>query len=427
LSVKKLPYARLRQGQIGMVIVFATLGHLALSTVAWVPTFINRLEVDFATWGLIIGFSIVGSILPLTFASRLIMRFGTRVLIRVGSIMGVLALLSLLLTISPIIWYLCNTFFAFSMSLLGISVNTHAVMLQRLIGRNVIGRFHAGWSIGAVAAAITGSLSVSFISLELFLILVAVSSLISMEFGIRKLIPASHDHDIAERVPRADRKREKTPPIVWLLALGLFAGVFPEIVIIDWSAVFARDVMQLEPGLQAVPFGAFMVGMVIGRLAMTRITKRLHPSELSSWGGYFAAAVLTISVVFAPTLSAANPLLGLSFVMVFWLLLGLGMAAIAPAFSSAAGHVEGISTAKVLIRMTLASALVQIGAKALMGALAEGFSLTAAMFFPIALLVLSATIAGRVAKLAKRKDLDNAYPMTGSIAIVTVDDEDDKK
>lgn len=425
--MKKLPYARLRQGQIGMVIVFATLGHLALSTVAWVPTFINRLEVDFATWGLIIGFSIVGSILPLTFASRLIMRFGTRVLIRIGSIMGVLALLSLLLTISPLIWYFCNTFFAFSMSLLGISVNTHAVMLQRLIGRNVIGRFHAGWSIGAVAAAVTGSLSVAFMTLEVFLLLVGVFSLVAMEVGIRKLIPATHDQDISERVRPADGKREKTPPIVWLLALGLFAGVFPEIVIIDWSAIFAREVMQLEPGLRAVPFGAFMVGMVIGRLAMTRITKRLHPSELSSWGGYFAAAVLTISVVFAPTLSAANPILGLSFVMLFWLLLGLGMAAIAPAFSSAAGHVEGMNTARVLTRMTLASALVQIGAKTLMGALAEGLSLTAAMFFPIALLVLSAAIAGRVAKLAKRKDLDNAYPMTGSIAIVTVSDDEETR
>ena len=425
--MKKLPYARLRQGQIGMVIVFATLGHLALSTVAWVPTFINRLEVDFATWGLIIGFSIVGSILPLTFASRLIMQFGTRVLIRVGSIMGVVALLSLLLTISPLIWYFCNTFFAFSMSLLGISVNTHAVMLQRLIGRNVIGRFHAGWSIGAVAAAVTGSLSVAFMTLEVFLLLVGVFSLVAMEVGIRKLIPATHDQDIAERVRPADGKREKTPPIVWLLALGLFAGVFPEIVIIDWSAIFAREVMQLEPGLRAVPFGAFMVGMVIGRLAMTRITKRLHPSELSSWGGYFAAAVLTISVVFAPTLSAANPLLGLSFVMLFWLLLGLGMAAIGPAFSSAAGHVEGMNTARVLTRMTLASALVQIGAKTLMGALAEGLSLTAAMFFPIALLVLSAAIAGRVAKLAKRKDLDNAYPMTGSIAIVTVSDDEETR
>jgi fucose permease len=408
-----------------MVIVFTTMGHLALSTVAWVPTFINRLDVDFSTWGLIIGFSIIGSILPLTFASRLIMRFGTRALIRIGSIIGVLALMSLILTVNPLIWYFCNTFFAFSMSLLGISVNTHGVMLQRHIGRTVVGRFHAGWSIGAVAAAITGSISVAFMTLEVFLLVVAIFSLVAMEIGIRSLLPADSDTDISDRIKPSDGKREKTPPIVWLLALGLFAGVFPEIVIIDWSAVFARDVMGLEVGLRALPFGAFMVGMVIGRLAMTRITKRLHPSELSSWGGYMAAAMLTISVVFGPTLSAANQLLGLSFIMLFWLVLGLGMAAMAPAFTSAAGHVEGMNTARVLTRMTLTSALVQIGAKTLMGALAQGFSLTAAMFFPIVLLVLSAAIAGRVAKLAKRKELENAYPMTGSIAIINLNDEDE--
>ena len=158
------------------------------------------------------------------------------------------------------------------MSLLGISVNTHAVMVQRHIGRTVIGRFHAGWSVGAAAAALTGSLSVAFISLELFLVLVAVATLIAMEFGIRLLLPAEQDLDIAERVPRSEGKREPTPPIVWLLSLGLFAGVFPEIVIIDWSAVYARDVMGLDSGLRALPFAAFTIGMVIGRLAMTRIT-----------------------------------------------------------------------------------------------------------------------------------------------------------
>jgi fucose permease len=410
-----------------MVIVFTSMGHMALSTVAWVPAFINRLDVSFATWGLIIGFSIIGSIMPLLFASRLIMRFGSRRMIRIGSIIGVVALLSLLLTINPVIWYFANTFFAFSMSLLGISVNTHAVMLQRHIGRNVIGRFHAGWSVGAAAAALTGSLSVAFISLELFLVLVAVVTLVAMEFGIRQLLPADQDLDIAVRVSRSEGKREPTPPIVWLLALGLFAGVFPEIVIIDWSAVYARDVMGLEAGLRALPFAAFTIGMVIGRLSMTRITKRLHPSELSSWGGYLAAAIFAVSVIYGPALSAYSQLLGLSFMMLFWLVLGLGMAAIAPAYSSAAGHVEGMNTARVLVRMTLASSLVQIGAKTLMGALAQGVGLVAALYFPIALLVLSAAIAGQVAKMAKRKELENAFPMTGSIAIITVPDEDEGK
>jgi hypothetical protein len=40
------------------------MGHGALASVAWVPEYIDRLGVSFATWGTIIGFSVIGSITP---------------------------------------------------------------------------------------------------------------------------------------------------------------------------------------------------------------------------------------------------------------------------------------------------------------------------------------------------------------------------
>jgi hypothetical protein len=66
-------------------------------------------------------------------------------------------LVALAWTNDPALWMLINIGFNFSMSLLGVSVNSHAVLLQKQISINIIGRMHAGWSLGAVGAAITGS------------------------------------------------------------------------------------------------------------------------------------------------------------------------------------------------------------------------------------------------------------------------------
>ena len=118
-----LPGARLRKAQIASLLIFILMGHSALASVAWVPEFIDRLGVSFVTWGTIIGFSVIGSITPLLFASRLIMRFGARPVIRFANYGGMFFLVSLGWSNDPAIWMIFNIFFNFFISLLGVSVN----------------------------------------------------------------------------------------------------------------------------------------------------------------------------------------------------------------------------------------------------------------------------------------------------------------
>ena len=262
-----LPGARLRKAQIASLLIFILMGHSALASVAWVPEFIDRLGVSFVTWGTIIGFSVIGSITPLLFASRLIMRFGARPVIRLANYGGMFFLVSLGWSNDPAIWMIFNIFFNFFMSLLGVSVNSAAVLLQKQITKNIIGRMHAGWSLGAVAAAITGALATVFITLELFLILVAIVTIILFEIFMRWLLSPSEDGHIEERANVVKRKFYQMPSQLWLLAFGLFAAIYPEVAVIDWAAVLARDVLNAELALRSIPFGVFMVGMIIGRIS----------------------------------------------------------------------------------------------------------------------------------------------------------------
>ena len=116
--MEKLSGKRLRKAQSAMLVTFAFTGHIAVSSVAWVPEFIDRLGVSFATWGTIIGFGVIGSITPLFFVSRLIMRFGPRTLIRFGNYFGALFLVLLGLTSDPLLWFFINIGFCVNICIL---------------------------------------------------------------------------------------------------------------------------------------------------------------------------------------------------------------------------------------------------------------------------------------------------------------------
>ena len=419
-----LPRQRLRKVQIAMLLTFIFMGHAALASVAWVPEYIARLDVSFATWGTIIGFGVVGSITPLFFASRLMMRFGSRPLIRVANYGGMVFLVSLGLTSDPALWFFINMAFNFCMSLLGVSVNSHAVLLQKKISKNIIGRMHAGWSVGAVLAAFTGGLATVFLSLEVYLILVALVTLIVFEFSLRWLMSPEEDGHQEEKAGVVKRRFYQMPSQLWLLAFGLFCGIYPEVAIIDWAAVFARDVLNAEVALRSIPFAVFMVGMITGRLSMTRMAERWHPHLIASRGSFLAALALALTAIFAPMVTDLSPTLGLIMASLLWGVAGFGLSSVSPAFFSAAGHVPGVSTAWAVSRLSLFNSMVSIGAKTVMGALTQGVGLSLAFFFPITLAIGSGIIAGMFASRARQSELEAAAPPTGPISIIVAPEAD---
>jgi predicted MFS family arabinose efflux permease len=292
-------------------------------------------------------------------------------------------------------------------------------MLQKQVKQVILGKFHAAWSIGAgISAAVSGVLA-SFMSLQLHLILVGALALIAFEVSIRKMLAPSEDGHHEER--QASRKVPffKSPTQLWLLAAGFFAGVFPELVLMDWSAVFSKQIMMLNPTLGAIPFASFTLAMIVGRLLIGRVTKKYHISDLSKWGGISGAVSMLLGVLLAPPIVSTSPILALIVLSLFWAITGFGLAPMVPSFFGAAGHVSGLTTSQALSRMSLVNAIAVIGAKIFMGALAQGIGLVLAFIFPVAMMFIAGILAGKVAKSSKRKEaMDNAFPLTGPISVV---------
>jgi predicted MFS family arabinose efflux permease len=414
-----LPPARLKSAQKALSVFFFTQGFVAITFIPRIPEIIEQIGVSFAVWGLIIGLAGIGSLLPLLVANRLIGRFGTRPIIHLSSLFLVLSVMSLAWAFNGWVFFLFQALMMFSMSFFNIAVNAQSVMLQKRVKQVIIGKFHAAWSIGAGASAALSGIMASFVSLQLHLFIVPAICLIVFQIYVRSMLAPDEDGHKEER--QASRKVPflKSPNQLWLLALGLFTGVFMELVMMDWSALFSKQVMDLSPTLGAVPYAAFMIAMITGRLLITKATKKFHISELSKWGGIYGSIMMAVGLIVAPPLVEENPILALVVLSLFWALGGFGLAPIVPSFFGAAGHVSGLTTSQALARMSLLNSLAVIGAKVVMGGLAEGIGLQIAFVLPIILMFISGVLSGRLAKQAKRKEaVENAFPITGSLTVI---------
>ena len=415
----ELDKERTKSAEFALIAAFSIQGFLAITYLPRIPEIIEQIDVSFAVWGLIIGLAGLGSLIPLLITNRLVGRYGTRPIVRVSSLMIVVATASLGFATNGWMYFGLHAAMMFSMSFFNIAVNAQSVMLQKKVKKVILGKFHAAWSIGAgISAAVSGILA-SFMSLQLHLILVGFLAIVAFEVSIRSMLKPSEDGHHEERQAAEKVPFFKSPNQLWLLAFGFFAGVFPEMVMMDWSAVFAKQVMLLNPTLGAIPFTAFTLAMIVSRLLISRATKKYHISDLSKWGGILGAVTMALGVLVAPPLVPASPILAMIVLSLFWAVSGFGLAPMVPSFFGAAGHVKGLTTAQALSRMSLVNALAVIVAKIFMGALAQGIGLVLAFMFPVTMMFIAGILAGRVAKNSKRKEaVENAFPLTGPITVV---------
>jgi MFS family permease len=424
----RLDPKRLKSAKFALFVIFFTQGFAAITTLPRIPELIDQIGVNFAQWGAIIGFAGLGSLLPLVFTNKLVNRFGTSPVIKVSAIAITLVLMSLAWITNPILFFVAYTLQSFAFSTFNIALNAQAVMFQKKLGKVLLGSFHGSWSIGAASSAAVSGVLATFLPLWLHLVIVPILVFIAFQLSGNYLLSPTEDGHEAEKPKAGDKKVSwlATPGYLWFLALGLWAGMWPELVMMEWSAVFSRDVLQLEAGRGALPYTVFVAAMIVGRFSVVHITKRMHFSTMSQWGGLIGSVMMAIGVFWSSSIVTngdASTLAdrvdaALTVQVVFFALAGLGIASMVPSFYSAAGDIRGLSTAQALSRMSLANALMMMLAKVIMGALAEGPGLEAAFVFPILSFLAAGIIAGVVVKKSIKLRAENAsaYPPTGPIS-----------
>lgn len=402
---------------------FLLLGHMVLSSVAWVPEYIERLSVSFATWGLILGLAPMGAISAIVIASPLINRCGVTPLMRITAILAAGFLILLGFTNSAVLWAVANMVFNFLVSLTGVSVNTHAILLQKKAKKPILIGMHAGWSIGALAAAAGGGLATLSISLEAYLIITALVTVLGFEISARLLLSPANDGHHEEKMNGTGIRLTKIPARLWLLAFGLLCPVVGEIAVFEWSAVLARDTgADLE--LRVLPFAAFMFGMIIGRLSVNKLARRFGIHTIAVTGGVISSVAMGMGVAGAVVLSNTSALASILWLSTLWLLSGLASAPLGPTMISNASYIPGVMASQAFAVLTFVAQSISIPAKVLMGAIAEGVGVPASFVLPMVLLGIGAFIAHHTSERGGAQDLAIANPPTGPLPIISAERQD---
>ena len=400
---------RIKTAQFALMVIFFTQGFATLSWMPRIPEFIEHLSVSKELWGIIIGFGGAGALLPLIYTSRLVVRFGTTPVIKYSSYALVAILLAMPYPTQWWIFLILNFMLSFAINVFNIALNSQAVMFQNRVGKVLLGSFHGSWSIGAAAAAAVSSVIAAFTPLKLQMFLLPVICLILFHWASRHMLQPAESDSVDSDVPEKKVSWLKTPKLVWLLAVGGFMGMWPELVVMDWASVYGKEVLNLDPSRAAWPYTVFVAAMILGRFSIGRLTEKYDIVRLSQVGGLFGSVALAIAVFASAALAESNQSLALFVLCFFFALAGLGISSMVPGIFSVAGTVDGLSTAQALSRILLFNTVVVIFAKMLMGSLIDASSLPLAMIFPIVTFAIAGVISGVVAKTRKHTTLNRDY------------------
>ena len=411
--------ARTRAVEIALGTTFFFQAVAALTSLPRIPEFIAQLHIDLAVWGAVIGFSGIGSLLPLIFTNRLINRYGAKRVLRISSIAIPLIIMSLPWTSNPVVFFILYFFQSLSFSTFNIALNSQAVNFQRRVGKVLLGRFHGLWSMGAALSAAVSGVLAGFVPLQLHMFVIPAICAVAFQIANRFLLQMGEDGHIRDGGPGAKLPWLKSPKRLWFLSVGLFAGMWPELVMMDWSTVYSKQILLTDATTGALPYTVFVVAMIVGRFSLGRLSRGRHTSTVSKWGGYVGSVAMAIGIFAGAALVPVSQSLALFTTVAFLAIAGFGISSMVPSFYSAAGEIKQLSTAAALSRMSLANALMVMFARYLMGAISQSVNLVAAFAFPVATFFIAGVISSIVVKRLPQSS-QSAYPPTGPISTLEI-------
>ena len=378
-----------RAARVAVAAAFAINGVAGGNWVVRIPAIQERLNLSEATLGLALLGMPLGAIVVMPFAGSWAARFGSRVIVRLGTF-GICAGV-MLPGLAPNLFGLALALVLYGMAngVQDVSMNAHGVAVEKRYGRTIMSSFHAFFSVGAMAGAITGGLvAQAGVTTRVHLISVGVVLAIATMIVMRHLLPAEVDatksttrEPVFVRIPRA------------VLGLGIvgFCALLAEGAMADWTAVYLRNTLDTSPGLAAAGYAVFSLTMTAGRLAGDRLTDYLGPVRIVESGGILSAAGVGLALLLANPFVA---LLGFG-------LTGLGLSIIVPVVFSSAGRSSVIAPSRAISAVTTTGYFGFMAGPPLIGFIAHAVTLRGALVVVVVLSLVMVGMSGAVGRDAR--------------------------
>ncbi|MFE5032203.1 MFS transporter [Streptomyces sp. NPDC056683] len=387
----------LRAARVATFVYFVLCGTLMGAWVVHIPAVEDRVGISHATLGGLLVLLGVGAFIGMQAAGRLTDRLGSRVVVPAG---GVLSGASLVLPgLARDSWTLAGALlvFGFCNGCLDVSMNAHAVHVEKAYGRPVMSGFHATFSVGGVLAAfVAAGAATAGLSPAAGMTATGVAGIVIAVVSARALLPAAPGAagpGTAEATGTAPPgRRGGVRGRIWVLAALALMVMLCEGAANDWSALHLKDVLGAPASVAAFGYGTFAATMTVGRLMADRLAARYGPGAILRQGAVTAAVGITI-VAFTPWLWAA---------FAGWALFGLGLSGCVPQLFSAAGHADPAAAGANVSRVAGLGYVGMLAGPAVIGWLTHLVALNHAFVLLTLLCLTTATGAGALRTGADR-------------------------
>jgi predicted MFS family arabinose efflux permease len=268
-------------------------------------------------------------------------------------------------------------------------MNVQGTVVERRLGRSIMSRFHAGFSLGTVAAALIGAAMVALhVPVAVHLTAVAVLVVAGVVWQARRFI-ADYDEpdpsELAGDAPRVSALSAWREPRTLLIGVFVLAVAFAEGVGNDWISVAAIDGHHVSPALGTLAFAAFLTAMTVGRW--------FGPSMLDRYGRVAVVRVLVVTGIAGVALFVFGP--APAFAYGGALLWGVGVSLGFPVGMSAGGDDPRRAAARVSVIASIGYCAF-LGGPPVIGFLGDHVTVLRALAILPILLGMAAIIAGAV-------------------------------
>lgn len=263
-----LDRSRLEATKVAVGITFATNGLAYAGWLARAPAVRADLGLSSAGLGLLLLCISGAAIAAIPLAGPLVQRVGPARAVLLGSMSVVLGLLGMAggtLVGSVPLAGAGLVLLGMGNSTWDVAMNVEAADVERRLGRTLMPRFHAGFSLGTVTGAgVSAAAAAAGVPVALQLFLTAVLTAIVMVLTVRRFLPhtaPATEERTAGRV--RDAWREPRTLLIGVIMLGFG---FTEGAANDWLAIGLVDGYRATETVGAIGFGCFVTAMTLGRL-----------------------------------------------------------------------------------------------------------------------------------------------------------------
>lgn len=246
---------------------FALNGVLFATLVSRVPSIREHLGLSNGGLGLLLLAIAAGSVLTLPTAGALIERTSAATVVRIAAVCdaGGLLLAGIGAGVAEVVWLAAIGLFLHGVGVgtWDVAMNVEAAEVERRLGRTIMPRFHAGWSVGSITGSAVGiPMAAGDVPLPVHLGVVGVVALVLAVLTARAFLPVGHERAAPSGSAASAWLEPRTLAVgAMVLAFALVEGTAN-----DWLALALIDGYDVRHWVGVAGFSVFVCAMTTGRL-----------------------------------------------------------------------------------------------------------------------------------------------------------------